>query len=549
MDATAKEPSNFMRYKLLRARVNKYTLLGLVLSLLSIVIASLLVSWQLTGRISLQGITLAHQTNPALWFLDITPFMFTYWGQRFFYDLMWEADSIIETSTSKFEQFNKELEEKLNLSSMFDKVTGLPNQDYLLQYSEKISAACQEGELILFLVISINNIQYIQKQKPGIDISSHLKTFSDHLSKIIHQPTVTALSTEVPFIARLYNQDFAILIPRYNNLAPYQEVLEKLSSLFTLNDKDQDQVIKYSPIIGATIYPTISKDPTLFVSHALIAISQAINQNTQFAMYDPHSTEAYKTQPLILNVIKKAIEKRDIKVYLQPTYNFNTTKIMGADVLVRITNTDFGILDGGQFINMLEGTPLIQRYSHYVLDVAIKQISECHRAGYPIYITVNLTVDDIQDSNIVNYIATLIKEYNIDPHYLHLDFSEKAIVADFARTLKTLTPLATMGVVIAVNDFGSGYSSFVYLNNLPISEIKIDKSFIINMDQDEAKYKMVQAIIALAKIFSIQVSAEGVETKSTIRTLLLLGCHLGKGYYFSEAVPSENFQSLLNEKK
>lgn len=537
--------SNFMRYQLLRARVNKYTLLGLILSLIAIVVASLAVSWQLTGGISLEGIILAHKTNPALWFLDITPFMFTYWGQRFFYGLVWEADSIIENSTNKFEQFTQELENKLKMSSMFDKITGLPNQDYLLQYCEKAAAACDDEDSILFLVISVSNIQFLQHQKSGMDVASSLRIYSDHLAKAVQQPTVAALSSEVPFIARLYSNDFAIVIPRYNNFAPEEEVLKKLTTLFSLNEKDEDQVIKYTPVIGATIYPNISKEPSSLISHGLIAISQAINHQVPYALYDPNSSEAYQAQPLILNEVKDAIENRDIQIYFQPTYDFNTMAIIGAEALVRITNTKFGVLDASQFINMLEGTPLIQQYSYYVLEVAIKQIALCHQEGHQVFITVNLSVDDIQDTRIVNHISKLIKEYKIDPSYLHLDFSEKALVADYARTLKTLTPLATMGVVIAVDDFSSGHSSFVYLNNLPIKEVKIDKLFVMKMDMDDAKYKMVQAIISLANIFSIDVSAEGVESKRIIEHLKRMGCHRGKGYFFSEAVSQEVFENML----
>ncbi|WP_367606606.1 EAL domain-containing protein [Legionella sp. W05-934-2] len=545
MDENYKHQSNLIRYQLLRARVNKYTLLGLILSLISILIASLIVSWQLTGHITLEGIILAHKTNPALWFLDITPFMFTYWGQRFFYSLVWEADSIIETSTNKFEQFTKELENKLKMSSMFDKITGLPNQDYLLQYCEKAAAACDEDDSILFLVVAVSNLQFIQFHKSGSDVANSLRIFSDHLTKAVQQPTVAALSSELPFIARLYSNDFAIVIPRYNNFAPHEEVLKKLSTLFSLNEKDDEQIIKYNPIIGATIYPNISKEPTSLISHGLIAISQAINRHEQYALYDPQSTEAYQAQPLILNEVKNAIENRDIQIYFQPTYDFNTLEIIGAEALVRITNTEFGILDASQFINMLEGTSLIQQYSYYVLDVAIQQIATCHQAGHRIFITVNLSIDDIQDTRIVNYIATLIKQYNIDPHYLHLDFSEKAIVADFARTLKTLTPLATMGVGIAVDDFCSGYSSFVYLNNLPINELKIDKYFVMNMESDTAKMRMVKAIVALADIFSIRVSAEGVESKNIVEKLTSMGCTRGKGYFFSEAVSKEDFERML----
>lgn len=194
---------------------------------------------------------------------------------------------------------------------------------------------------------------------------------------------------------------------------------------------------------------------------------------------------------------------------------------------------------------MLEGTPLILKYSDYVLRVAIAQLSKAHLSGHKIFITINLTRDDIQNSDFIDTVSELIEQYNIDPQYIHLDISEKACLSDFPRTLKTLTALNKMGLVLTIDDFCSGHSSFVYLNHLPIKEIKIDKSFVMNMEEDENKMKMVESIIAIAKIFKIDVSAEGIETRRIMLKLKSMGCQYGKGYYFSEAVPSPIFEKML----
>jgi EAL domain-containing protein (putative c-di-GMP-specific phosphodiesterase class I) len=215
------------------------------------------------------------------------------------------------------------------------------------------------------------------------------------------------------------------------------------------------------------------------------------------------------------------------------------------EALVRWQHPRHGLMMPDEFIPLAEHTGLIKPLTQYVLHQALRQCRTWHQAGLELSVAVNLSVRSLQDEDFPDEVARLLEEHEVDPSWLELEITESAIVVDPIRALGVLGRLGVMGVGLSLDDFGTGYSSLAYLKRLPVREIKIDKSFIINMALDDNDAVIVRSTIELARNLGLQVVAEGVETQEMWTLLADLGCDLAQGYYLSRPIPAEDITSWL----
>jgi EAL domain-containing protein (putative c-di-GMP-specific phosphodiesterase class I) len=247
----------------------------------------------------------------------------------------------------------------------------------------------------------------------------------------------------------------------------------------------------------------------------------------------------------LLGELRKAIEDGQFVLHYQPISDMRSGRIGGVEALVRWQHPRHGLMMPDEFIPLAEHTGLIKPLTRFVMNQALRQCRTWHQAGLEITVGVNLSVRSLQDEDFPELVAQLLEEHQIDPSWLELEITESAIMVDPIRALGVLGRLGVMGVGLSLDDFGTGYSSLAYLKRLPVREIKIDKSFIINMALDDNDAVIVRSTIELARNLGLQVVAEGVETEEMWSLLADLGCDLAQGYYLSRPIPAEDLTSWL----
>jgi EAL domain-containing protein (putative c-di-GMP-specific phosphodiesterase class I) len=244
--------------------------------------------------------------------------------------------------------------------------------------------------------------------------------------------------------------------------------------------------------------------------------------------------------------LRRALDDDSLELHYQPQVDVRTGRIIGAEALLRWHNPQRGYISPTSFIPIAEDTGLIVPLGEWVFDRACAQAAAWQRLGFPkIPIAVNVSGVQFQRQDIAEVVQRKLAAYNLDPSLLHIEITETAIVSARERAIALLAQLRAMGVRLALDDFGTGYSSLSYLKSFPIDTLKIDRSFVAEMLTDHTTASIIEAIISMTRILGLSVIAEGVEDHAQLAFLKQIGCDVVQGYYFSSAVPADEFAKLL----
>jgi diguanylate cyclase (GGDEF)-like protein len=532
-----------VRSEVLKGHVNKYTILGLVISLVSIAIASMLVSYQLTGFIDFQGVILAHKTNPALWALDLTPFMFAYWGQSFCYELANTLESMIEDKTRELVNKSSDLELKLQYETNHDHLTNLPNQRLICQRITQGIAQLNKAEELVVIILHINGFKEINYKYGSFNGNSLLIQFAEKLKTILLEPYLLQAYMGMNMVARLQGAEFAILIPRLRREHHLDGLLIKLLAATSTNFMIDGNSINVSTTAGVALYPLHGHDDAALLLHANASLFYAEKEGLSHAIYDETMGKSMDSDHIVLKEVDEAIDNEAISLLFQPEFELKKEKIIGAEAVIHFESLEHGVMAADKLLLILEESSLVKKLTYLMLGKAIKQLAEWQQVNHKIYITVSIF--DATDMELPSFIEALLKEHNISAEYLKLEFTEKTCLIDQSRSLTVLKTLAGMGIKLVISDFCSGYTSFIYLTNFPISEIKIDKSFVMNMMIDEKKLSIVRASIKLAATMDLIVFADGIIDQKILKKLKQLGCLYGQGQYFSPPVNADSISASM----
>jgi EAL domain-containing protein (putative c-di-GMP-specific phosphodiesterase class I) len=245
--------------------------------------------------------------------------------------------------------------------------------------------------------------------------------------------------------------------------------------------------------------------------------------------------------------LRHAIEHEELLLHFQPKVGFKTGRISGVEALVRWRHPQSGLRSPDDFIPLAEQTGLIKPLTSWVRNEALRQCDAWHQTGIDLTVAVNISASNLQDPEFPDRVAKLLKAYRVTPAWLELEITESAIMVQPARAIETITRLSAMGILISIDDFGTGYSSLAYLKKLPVSSIKIDKSFVINMLVNENDTVIVRSTIELGHNLGLKVVAEGVENQATWDQLKVLGCDYAQGFLLSRPIPASELLQWLNE--
>jgi EAL domain-containing protein (putative c-di-GMP-specific phosphodiesterase class I) len=252
---------------------------------------------------------------------------------------------------------------------------------------------------------------------------------------------------------------------------------------------------------------------------------------------------------LIENDLRSAINKNELFLEYQPKVNLETKKVYGMEALIRWNHPDVGLIRPDKFIGISEETGQISKIGLWVAEQAISDAKALYDEGSRLVISINVSSRQLNDDSFIDDICAIADKIGLDKSYIELEITESHIMKDVSKALSILNALSKKGFKLSIDDFGTGYSSLSYLKKLPAKTIKIDRSFVLDIDKDEDDRSIVAAIIAMATSLGKDVIAEGSETKEHIDTLKSLHCHQIQGYYFSKPLRIEKFREFIKDFK
>jgi diguanylate cyclase (GGDEF)-like protein len=293
--------------------------------------------------------------------------------------------------------------------------------------------------------------------------------------------------------------------------------------------------------IGIAVHPDHGRDFATLLRQAEVAMYDAKQRGDAIALYAPESDHNSPERLALLADLRRSLEgpaPGGIALYYQPQVEIATGRVRGLEALLRWRHPERGLIDPEELIRVAEHSPVMRLLTLRVLDEVIAQLAEWGEAAASLRVAANISVRDLQTTEIVDRIAARLEHHRVRPEQLQLEITEGALMADPRRVLATLTRLGQLGVSIALDDFGTGYSSMLHLRRLPLAEVKIDRSFVLGAATDSDDAAIVRSMIELAGALGLRVVAEGVEDERTWRMLAGAGCQLAQGWFCARPMPA-----------
>ena len=294
--------------------------------------------------------------------------------------------------------------------------------------------------------------------------------------------------------------------------------------------------------IGISLYPQDAVNAEEMMRHADSAMYRSKSKGKDtFSFFSKDLQHAMHHRVEMEIKLRNAIENDSLAIYLQPKYNFDDSTVLSAESLVRMFDENGKVIGPDEFIPLAEETGLIHQLGKQVLQKSCDFVAKCNELGQDFKVAVNVAAKQLSNPGFAKEVAEIINEAGIAASSIELEVTESALMHDFVQTRDILNDLASLGVTIALDDFGTGYSSLSYLRQFPLNVLKIDRSFVIDMDKEQQAHDIVTAIVHLALSLELTIVAEGIETQSHFAALKALGCHLGQGYFMCRPMAMADF--------
>jgi diguanylate cyclase (GGDEF)-like protein/PAS domain S-box-containing protein len=432
----------------------------------------------------------------------------------------------------------KEAERRIRELADFDTLTGLPNRRLLQDRIEQLLAAAeQESSSAALLFVDID----------------HFKRINDSLGHRAGDELLCALAARytqvvrrVDTLARLGGDEFVILLPDVGSLEA-AELARRLHEMSAMPFSVAGHALTVTSSIGISLYPQDGRDIDSLLKNADAAMYRAkdVGRNA-FQFYSAEMNTATLERLMMESSLRHALEAKEFELHYQPLVSLKAGKIIGAEALIRWRHPDLGIIMPDRFIPVAEDSGMINLIGDWVLFAACRQAQAWLAQGLPLQtIAVNVAPVQFRQPGFVEMVAGALSVSGLPAECLELELTERTVMHDVDVTLGTLTALHRMGVALSLDDFGTGYSSLAYLKRFPVGKLKIDRSFIRDLETDPDDRAIASTIVSMGRSLRLSVLAEGVETAEQLSILRDMGCEMVQGYYFSKPVSAERMSELL----
>jgi len=430
------------------------------------------------------------------------------------------------------------IQRELERQGLQDALTLLPNRVWLQKHlSEAVEDARRNGISLALIVLDLRRFQVVNG------------TLGHATGDRLLQQVAARIASELQgadAAARLGADVFAIL---RHGVDPKNASLtaERLYQLMETPFYIDQTPIELEALCGVATFPALADDGVQLLQRAELALNQAKADGERFAIYRTEKDTDSRRHLLMFGMLRSALQRNELILHYQPKLDLRTGEVVGAEALVRWDSPEIGRVSPGEFIPLAEQTSLIKPLTAWVMEEALRQLVAWEKAGIHTYISVNLSARNLADEKLPDRLAELLAQGNVHPNRMMMEITESAVMANPERAAVVLERFREIGIDLSIDDFGTGYSSLTYLRTLPARELKIDRSFVHDIDTNEGNALITSAVIKLAHGLGLEVVAEGVETEAELRRLLTLGCDLAQGYLISRPVPASEFATFLDQ--
>ena len=447
-----------------------------------------------------------------------------------------------EKYQQKLRTLNKELvavNKDLERLALYDSLTGLPNrnlvQDRLQQH---IHQAQREKESVAIIMVDLDRFKDVNDT-----LGHHV---GDELLKQVCVRFQHALRS-ADTIGRLGGDEFAVVLPNTDADAASLVASHLLKSL-DLPFELENAACTVDASMGIAVYPQHGENIPTLLRHADVAMYVAKRNREGCFIYDPVEDENTLHRLNLMADLHQALDKGQLQLYYQPKLDLHSGMITGVEALMRWNHPEYGFISPDIFVPALEQTGLIKRYTYWVLEEAYSQCVAWNKAGYDLGISVNLSMYNLRDALLSEHIMALQEKWKPLPGALMMEVTESSVMGDSSHVAGILDELSRQGIKFSIDDFGTGHSSLSHLKRLPVSELKIDKSFVLEMNSDADDMAIVRSTVDLAHNMGLRVVAEGVETPESLEILKELGCDQAQGYFIARPAPPKKLVAFLESK-
>lgn len=425
----------------------------------------------------------------------------------------------------------------------FDHLTGIPNRVLL---GDRLTKACLDaertGHYVALLFIDVDRFKNINDSLGHSVGDAVLRTLVSRFQ---------ASARKSDTVARIGGDEFVILMENLDDPSSAELFAQRLVESIRVPIEVLGHSLVVTTSIGIAIYPRDDTDISRLLAKSDTAMYEAKASGRNSYRVFTEGRTIYDTSRLSLeNDLRSAIENDELSLVFQPQVALANGHILGVEALVRWEHPVRGMISPLEFIPMAEENSLILPLGEWVLRRACRQLHDWGTGGFsPLRMSVNVSAVQIHQKNFLAVIKSVLNDFNVDPQYIELELTESLLMHKIEDTLNTLNQIKALGVSLAIDDFGTGFSSLSYLRRFPISRLKIDQSFVRDIESTPANESITRAIIAMAKSLSLEIIAEGIETINEKSALENMGCPEGQGYYFAKPLSAADFTHWMKTHK
>jgi diguanylate cyclase (GGDEF)-like protein len=425
-----------------------------------------------------------------------------------------------------------EREQQLAHNALHDGLTGLPNRALVM---ERLGSAIAAQRPVALLYLGLENFRAINDSIGPEGVEQLLQVIGEQLQLPL-RPGDT--------VARLSGHEFLLLV-HHAETDSAVAVADRLQRLLLKPQRIADHDISLDACIGIAAYPLNGDSPSELVRRASIAHQDATQMPGRLQVYEDGRDLAHQRQICLIRDLRHAARNGELALHYQPKLDIRNGRVRQAEALLRWQHPQFGNVSPAEFIVLAERTGSIQILTGWVIEEAMRQLAEWGRRGLHVQLSVNISADDLLSGDLAHRVSSLLKLYRVPAEQLVFEITESAVMREPEHALKVLNGLRECGISLSVDDFGTGYSSLAHLKRLPVQELKIDQSFVRNLDETSEDAVIVRSTIEMSHNLGLKVVAEGVEYEHSLRLLERWHCDTAQGYLISRPLTAVAFEAWI----